>query len=91
MGILKNSAVGFSRKPYQHDSGIAEEDIGMIQRDNEVCCSGMDLSEECGIQIDDQQILSKETNVGSPMGSGPKGRAKLSNVIEIGIEQRKVR
>ncbi|KAK8652603.1 hypothetical protein V6N13_126631 [Hibiscus sabdariffa] len=38
----------------EHDSGIAEEYIGMIQRDNEVCFSGMDLSEECGIQIDDQ-------------------------------------
>ncbi|KAK9011497.1 hypothetical protein V6N11_044345 [Hibiscus sabdariffa] len=51
----------------EHDSGIAEEYIGMIQRDNE------------------------ETNVGSPMGSGPKGRAKLSDVIEIGGEQHKVR
>ncbi|KAK8971905.1 hypothetical protein V6N11_061742 [Hibiscus sabdariffa] len=63
----------------------------MIQRDNEVCCSGMDLLEECGIQIDDQQILSKETNMGSPTGSGLKARAKLSDVIERGREQHKVR
>ncbi|KAK8568909.1 hypothetical protein V6N12_007444 [Hibiscus sabdariffa] len=75
----------------EHDSGIGEEDIGMIQRDNEVCCSRMDLSEACRIQIDDQQILSKETNVGIPTGSGPKGRAKLSDVIEIDGQQRKVR
>ncbi|KAK8614222.1 hypothetical protein V6N13_122591 [Hibiscus sabdariffa] len=61
------------------------------QRDNEVCCSGMDLLEECGIQIDDQQILSKETNMGSPTGSGLKARAKLSDVIERGREQHKVR
>ncbi|KAK8554033.1 hypothetical protein V6N12_031011 [Hibiscus sabdariffa] len=75
----------------EHDSGIAEEDIGMIQRDNEVCYSGMDLSEACGIQRDDQKILSKETHVGSPTGSGPKDRAKLSDVIKIGGHQRKVR
>ncbi|KAK8696531.1 hypothetical protein V6N13_001665 [Hibiscus sabdariffa] len=88
-GTKENKRVDW--RVLEHDSGIAEEDIGMIRRDNEVCYSGMDFSKACGIQRDDQQILSKKTHVGSTTSSGPKDRAKLSDVIEIGGHQRKVR
>ncbi|KAK8597040.1 hypothetical protein V6N12_065517 [Hibiscus sabdariffa] len=86
-GTKENKRVDW--RVLEHDSGIAEEDIGMIRRDNEVCYSGMDFSKACGIQRDDQQILSKKTHVGSTTSSGPKDRAKLSDVIEIGGHQRK--
>ncbi|KAK8669581.1 hypothetical protein V6N13_107007 [Hibiscus sabdariffa] len=75
----------------ESDSGMAEENIGLVQCDEEVQCNAVDLSAECGVQNSVQQATIEETDVCSPTDHGPRCRAKIVEVIDFGGQQRKVR
>ncbi|KAK8569149.1 hypothetical protein V6N12_007681 [Hibiscus sabdariffa] len=73
----------------ESDSGMAEENIGLVQCDEEVQCNAVDLSAECGVQNSVQQATIEETDVCSPTDHGPRCRAKIVEVIDFGGQQRK--
>ncbi|KAK8574458.1 hypothetical protein V6N12_062151 [Hibiscus sabdariffa] len=65
-------------------SWMAEEDIGIIDRDEEQRCNAMDLSVECEFSEVRQVILDDKSVATSPINRGPQDRAKLAVVIEYG-------
>ncbi|KAK8700408.1 hypothetical protein V6N13_018805 [Hibiscus sabdariffa] len=65
-------------------SWMAEEAIGIIERDEELRCSAMDLSAKCEIREEMQVISTGRSVASSPINRGPQYRAKLAEVIEYG-------
>ncbi|KAK8689637.1 hypothetical protein V6N13_088350 [Hibiscus sabdariffa] len=70
-------------------SWMADENIGMVQRDEEVRYSN--VSAECVLREEIQVRVSEDAVVNSPFSRGPSNRAPLAEVIEHRGQQRKVR
>ncbi|KAL4278224.1 hypothetical protein GQ457_03G019690 [Hibiscus cannabinus] len=70
-------------------SWMADENIGMVQRDEEVHDS--DVSAECGLRDELLVRAKKDVDLISPICNGPSNRVNLTEVIEYRGQQRKVR
>ncbi|KAK9007131.1 hypothetical protein V6N11_050964 [Hibiscus sabdariffa] len=73
------------------ESGMVEENIGLLQRDEEVRCYSIDLLAECEVRNDGQHETIEANDVCGPNERGPRGRANTTEVIELGGRIRKVR